>query len=208
MLRYIAKRLLVSIPVLFGILVVTFVLARLIPGDPCKSILGEKATQEVCDRFNHAHGFDRPIHVQFGLYAARVVRGDFGNSIRFSRPVSQILVERLPTTIELAVGGLIVAILIGVPLGIISAVRHNTGVDVGTMILANIGISMPVFWLGLMLAFLFALVLKGTPFWLPPSGRLSPGLVSIPFFEGLGLDGSGGHDRLPLPRILCQPPDL
>ncbi len=186
MLRYIAKRLLVSIPVLFGILVVTFVLARLIPGDPCKSILGEKATQEVCDRFNHAHGFDRPIHVQFGLYAARVVRGDFGNSIRFSRPVSQILVERLPTTIELAVGGLIVAILIGVPLGIISAVRHNTGVDVGTMILANIGISMPVFWLGLMLAFLFALVLKGTPFWLPPSGRLSPGLVSIPFFEAWG----------------------
>ncbi|MFQ5973570.1 MAG: ABC transporter permease [Alphaproteobacteria bacterium] len=186
MLGYIIRRILVSIPVLFGILLVTFVLARSIPGDPCKAILGEKATQEVCERFTRAHGLDRPIYVQFTLYAGRVVQGDFGNSIRFSRPVSQILVERLPMTIELAVGGLIVALLIGVPLGIASAMRHNTGVDVGTMILANVGISMPVFWLGLMLAYFFALVLKGTPFWLPPSGRLSAGLTSVPFYEVWG----------------------
>ena len=188
MLGYIARRLLVSIPVLFGILLVTFVLARSIPGDPCKAILGEKASAEVCERFTRKHGFDRPIYVQFGLYMGRVLQGDFGNSIRFSRPVSRILIERLPMTIELAVGGLILAPLIGVPLGLISAMRHNTGIDVSTMIMANIGISMPVFWLGLglMLAYVFALLMKGTVFWLPTSGRLSAGLSSIPFYEVWG----------------------
>ncbi len=175
-----------SIPVLFGILLVTFVLARLIPGDPCKAILGEKATQEVCERFRHEHGFDRPIYVQFTFYIGNVLQGDFGDSIRFSRPVTRILVERLPMTIELAIGGLVVALLVGVPLGIASAMRHNTGVDVGTMILANVGISMPVFWLGLMLAYLFALIFKGTPLWLPPSGRLTAGLTSVPFYEVWG----------------------
>ena len=183
MLGYIARRLLMSVPVLIGILLVTFVLARLIPGDPCKAILGEKATQEVCERFKRNHGLDRPIYVQFAYYARQMVQGDFGDSIRFSRPVSRILVERLPTTIELALGGLIVALLIGIPLGIVSAMRHNTGIDVASMIVANIGISMPVFWLGLMLSYAFALLLKGTPFWLPPSGRLTAGLISVPFYE-------------------------
>ena len=186
MLGYITRRIFVSIPVLIGILLVTFVLARLIPGDPCKAILGEKATAEVCERFTRIHGLDRPIYVQFGLYATRILQGDFGQSISFSRQVSQILVERLPMTIELALGGLILAVLIGVPLGIISAMRHNTGVDVATMIVANIGISMPVFWLGLMLAYVFALMFKGTVLWLPPSGRLSAGLTSVPFYEVWG----------------------
>ena len=186
MTAYIIKRLFISIPVLFGILLVTFVLARLIPGDPCKAILGEKATVEVCEKFKIRFGLDKPIHTQFMLYSKRVVVGDFGNSIRFSRPVSQILVERFPVTIELALGGLVVAIIVGVFLGIISALRHNSPIDVGTMVLANIGISMPVFWLGLMLAYLFGLLLKDTIFWLPPSGRLTAGLSSIPFFEVWG----------------------
>ncbi len=81
MLGYITRRILVSIPVLFGILLVTFVLARAIPGDPCKAILGEKATQEVCDRFTRDHGLDRPVYVQFGFYITRVLQGDFGQSI-------------------------------------------------------------------------------------------------------------------------------
>ena len=186
MLSYIARRLLVSIPVLFGILLVTFVLARAIPGEPCRAILGERATQEVCDRFTKEHGFDKPVYVQFALYSARIIQGDFGNSIRFSRPVSQLLVERLPVTIELAFGALILAILTGVSLGLISAMRHNTSTDVVTMIIANVGISMPVFWLGLMLAYFFGLVMKGTWFWLPPSGRLSAGLTSVPFYEVWG----------------------
>ena len=122
-----------------------------------------------------------------------LARGDLGDSIRFHRPVTQILVERLPTTIELGLAGLLIASFIGIPLGIISAIRHNSAIDVGTMVGANIGVSMPVFWLGLMLAYVFALLLKDTPFWLPPSGRLSAGVSSIPFYEFYGLEfGDGG----------------
>ncbi len=187
MIQYTIRRILLSIPVLFGILLVTFVLARSIPGDPCRAILGEKATQEICDRFIHAHGLDRPIPVQFGIYMRNMMSGDFGDSIRFSRPVTVILIERLPLTIELSLIALTIATLVGIPLGVISATRRNSAADVTTMVGANIGVSMPVYWLGLMLAYLFALVLKDTPFWLPPSGRLSAGMVSIPFYEVWGL---------------------
>lgn len=183
MIQYIIRRLLLSIPVLFGILLVTFVLGRLIPGDPCKAMLGEKATQAVCERFMREQGLDQPIPVQFAIYMGDILQGDFGNSIRFSRPVSLILIERLPMTIELSLAALTLALLVGIPAGIIAAVRHNSPTDVATMVGANIGVSMPVFWLGLMLAYLFALVLKDTPFWLPPSGRLSAGIVASPFYQ-------------------------
>ena len=183
MLQYIIRRLLMAIPVLIGILIVTFALARLIPGDPCKALLGEKATQQVCDIFKHEQGLDKPIAVQFVIYAGKILKGDFGTSIRMSRPVTTVLIDRLPQTIELGIAALIISILIGIPAGVISAVRRNSAIDVATMIGANIGISMPVYWLGLMLMYVFALLLKGTPFWLPPSGRLSSGLEAVPFFE-------------------------
>jgi peptide/nickel transport system permease protein len=183
MTTYILRRLLSSIPVLFGILFVTFALGRWIPGDPCRAILGEKATDVVCNEFIHRHGLDRPVHVQFSYYIKEVMAGDFGRSFRFSKPVADLLVERLPITIELSFTALFVSIVVGIPLGVISAVRHNSWVDVLTMLWANIGVSMPVFWLGLMLAYLFALALKDTPLQLPPSGRLSPGLLTIPFYE-------------------------
>jgi len=197
MALYAIRRILSSIPVLFGVLIVTFVLARSVPGEPCRAILGEKATAEVCEQFTREKGLDKPIPVQFVIYMKDLARGDFGDSIRFKRPVSQILVERLPMTIELGLAGLLIASLIGIPLGIISALRHNSVVDLGTMVGANIGVSMPVFWLGLMLAYVFALLLKDTPFWLPPSGRLSPGVSPIPFYEFYGLDlGEGGLSKL------------
>lgn len=186
MLQYVTRRLLLAIPVLFGIMLVTFLLARMIPGDPCKAMLGEKASVEACESFNEKNGLDQPIPVQIVKYMGQVFQGDFGESIRFSRPVSQILVERLPMTIELSLTALVIALLVGIPLGIISAMKHNTGVDVGTMIFANVGVSMPVFWLGLMLAYLFAIVFKGTFLQLPPTGRLSAGVVSIPFYEAWG----------------------
>lgn len=183
MTTYILRRLLSSIPVLLGILFVTFALGRWIPGDPCRAILGEKATDAVCDEFIHRHGLDRPVHVQFGYYIREVAQGDFGRSFRFSKSVNELLVERLPITIELSFAALFVSIIVGIPLGVISAVRHNSWVDVLTMLWANIGVSMPVFWLGLMLAYIFALALKDTPFQLPPSGRLSPGIITVPFYE-------------------------
>ena len=149
-------------------------------------MLGEKATVEVCERFNEQYGLNEPIPVQFGIYMRDILRGDFGESIRFSRPVSMILIERLPLTIELGTIALLIAISIGIPAGVLSAVRRNSAVDVATMIGANIGVSMPVYWLGLMLQFAFALLLKETFLQLPPSGRLTAGFVATPFYEVWG----------------------
>ena len=187
MITYILRRILSSIPVLIGILFATFALARLLPGDPCRAVLGERATDAICNEFLHRHGLDRPIPVQFAVYVSEISHGDFGTSLRYSETVGQLLVERLPTTIELTFCALILSIIIGIPLGIISAVRHNSCVDVLTMSLANIGVSMPVFWLGLMLAFVFSLLLKGTPLWLPPSGRLTAGVLAPTFAHVWGL---------------------
>lgn len=183
MATYILRRIFLSIPVLIGILFATFALARLIPSDPCRAMLGEKATDEVCDLFLKRHGLDKPIMTQFVVYMGEVLQADFGESFRFSTPVTEILAQRLPITVELSFSALIVSILIGIPLGVISAVRHNSWADILTMLWANIGVSMPVFWLGLMLAYVFSLTLKDTPLQLPPSGRLSPGIIPTPFFE-------------------------
>ena len=193
MTQYLIRRIIASIPVLIGILIVTFVIARVIPGDPCRAILGEKATQEVCDRFIKEKGLDKPIYEQLVIYMGEVMTGDFGNSIRFSLPVTRLLIERLPTTVELSFAALFVSMIFGIPLGVISAVKHNSWIDVVTMVWANTGVSMPVFWLGLMLAYFFSLKLKGTIFWLPPSGRVSPGIPNDPFYEvwGLGLPEAG-----------------
>jgi len=186
MIQYTIRRIIAAIPVVLGILIVVFVLARMIPGDPCKATLGEKATAEVCRIFAMERGLDKPIYVQLGVYLGDILKGDFGSSIRFSRPVITILIERLPTTIELGSLALMIAILIGIPAGIVASIKRNSLVDVVVMVGANIGVSMPVYWLGLILAYLFAIILKDTPFWLPPTGRLSAGLASIPFYQVFG----------------------
>ncbi len=186
MLQYATRRILLAVPVIFGILIVTFLLARAIPGDPCKSILGEKATAAACEAFAENKGLNKPIPTQLAIYIGDVATGDFGESIRFKRSVAQIMVERFPMTIELSLTALGIALVVGIPLGIVSAMKHNTGVDVGAMVFANIGVSMPVFWLGLLLAYLFAFVLRDTIFFLPPSGRLTAGLISVPFYEAWG----------------------
>lgn len=183
MLQYSLRRVLASIPVILGVLAVTFFLARMIPGEPCTAMFGEKATPAICEKFARDKGLDKPILTQFAIYAGDILQGDFGDSIRFKMPVTQILIDRLPITMELGMAALIVALVVGIPAGIISAVRRNSIVDVVTMVGANIGVSMPVFWLGLMLAYVFALLLKDTPFQLPPSGRVSAGINPLPFYE-------------------------
>src|SRR4030043_2197217 len=112
MTTYIVRRVLLSLPVLFGVLFATFALGRLIPGDPCHAILGEKATEVVCKEFIHRHGLDKPIPVQFGIYVNEVAHGDFGRSFRFSKPVTDLIVERLPITIELSFCALLISILV------------------------------------------------------------------------------------------------
>ncbi len=187
MSRFIIQRLLSTLPVLFGIVLITFVLTRSIPGDPCRSILGERATDQVCDAFTERYGLNEPMFTQFGIYLGNVLSGDLGTSFQRGRPVTDLLIERMPITIELTLTALVFAVLVGVPLGVVSAYRRNSAVDVSTMIGANIGVSMPVFWLGLMLAYLFAVVLKDTPFTLPPSGRLPPGYQVTPFYVQWGM---------------------
>jgi peptide/nickel transport system permease protein len=216
--RFIVRRLLVTIPVLLGIVFVVFILARVVPGDPCRAVLGERATDAVCDAFIQRYGLDKAIvpglykvgsswefrladvpstllDNQFTAYLGQLVRGDLGTSIKHSRPVTQLLVERLPTTIELALLAMLFAIVVGIPIGLISAYRHNSAADVSTMVFANLGVSMPVFVLGLLLAFVFAIVLKDTPFSLPPSGRLSSGIEVIPLVEVWGLEDLQGLPR-------------
>ena len=188
--RFILRRLLTAIPVLLGIVALVFVIARLIPGDPCIAALGERATEEICDAYNKRYGLDEGLFKQFMIYLGDVLHGDLGTSFRFNKPVTDLLIERLPTTLELAVAALTIAVVVGVPLGVISAYRHNSKLDVFTMLGANVGVSMPVFWLGLMLQYIFAVKLRDTPFQLPPSGRLDAGMIPEPFYEAWGLSAN------------------
>jgi peptide/nickel transport system permease protein len=192
MTQFIARRFLLLIPVLLGILFVTFALARLIPGDPCYVMLGERATAEQCKQFRDRFGLNDSIVVQFGRYVVDVAQGNFGVSIRDKRPVLDILVERMPMTMEIATGAMLFATFFGILLGLIAAVRHNSPADLVTMIIANIGVSMPVFWLGLLLAYVFALTLKGTPLWLAPSGRLTSGLTLSSLVTDWKIPGQSG----------------
>ena len=195
MTQFILRRIVVTIPVLLGIVFIVFALARLVPGDPCRAVLGERATDAICDEFIARHGLNQPIPVQFADYLGQLASGDLGISIKHSQPVTELLIERLPTTIELTILAMIFATCIGVPLGLLSAYRHNSKSDVGTMVVANLGVSMPVFVLGLLLIFLFAIVLKGTPFALPSSGRLSSGVEVTPLAVVWGLQNLNGPLR-------------
>jgi peptide/nickel transport system permease protein len=193
--RYFIRRLLITIPVIFVVIFLVFALARLIPGDPCTQILGERATAAQCQAFAQRNGLDQPIPIQFLVYLRDVVGGDLGNSIKHAIPVTELIAQRLPTTVELAFFALIFAIGVGVPLGIASAARRNSKTDAGSMAIANLGVSTPVFVLGLLLAFLFAVVLKGTPLALPSQGRLSPGVSVKPLVEMWGLKDLQGPPR-------------
>jgi peptide/nickel transport system permease protein len=196
MLQFVARRLLLTIPVLFGVIFVVFAVARLLPGDPCLASLGQYATQEACEAFYVRYGLNEPIPVQFAIFLRDLLSGDLGTSITYGRPVSVILIERLPVTIELTIFALTLATILGIVLGVASAARRNSRVDVGTMMFANFGVSIPVFVLGLILIFFFAVVLKDTPFALPPSGRLSAGVIIVPLAEAWGLQDLDGPLRV------------
>ena len=192
MTTFITRRLILLLPVLLGITFITFAMARLIPGDPCFAVLGEKATVEQCQDFRQRQGLNDPIPVQFIHYLSNILHGDFGQSLKDSRPVTDIMIERLPMTLEVTVGAMLFSTIFGIILGIVSAVRRNSVIDVVTMMIANAGVSMPVFWLGLVLAYIFALTFKGTPLWIPPSGRLSSGLSIPPLVDTFHLKGLSG----------------
>ncbi len=187
MLRFVARRLLHSIPVLFGILLATFVIARVIPGDPCQAALQERATPDACADFNERFGFNEPIVSQFGDYAGNVLTGDLGDSINERRPVTDLLIERLPVTLQLSFAALVIAVVVGVPLGVLAGSRRNSKTDVTTIVGANLGVSIPVFVLGLILQYVFAKQLNDTPLGLPASGQLTAGTIPDPFYEVWGI---------------------
>jgi peptide/nickel transport system permease protein len=196
MLQFTVRRLLLLVPVLVGILLVTFIIVRAIPSDPCMAMFGEKATPEVCAQFRVRFGLNDNIVVQFVRYMIQIGQGNFGDSIQYHRPVLDYVSERLPMTFELTVGAMIFSTVCGLILGVVSALHRNSAVDTLTMVGANIGISMPVFWLGLMLAYVFAITMKGTPFFIPPSGRLTPGLSTVPLAQVWHLQNLTGVSRL------------
>lgn len=195
MVSYILRRILLTIPVLFGILVLVFFLGRVLPGSQCFALLGERATAAQCAAFDAAHGFDQPIPVQFATYLGQVAHGDLGASIKNSTPVTDLLIQRLPLTVELSFYALIIAISVGLILGVVSAYRRNSAIDVVTVAGANLGVSIPIFVLGLLLAYIFAVALKGSPIALPPSGRLSPGITIVPLVQRWGLETMQGPPR-------------
>jgi ABC-type dipeptide/oligopeptide/nickel transport system permease component len=176
MLRYLVRRLLLTIPVLLGVATLVFALIHFIPGDPAQAILGEGATQEEVAQLRARLGLDRPLLVQYGAFLKGVAHGDLGQSLRNGQPVTQQILLRMPATAELAMASMAVAILVALPLGIIAAVWKGTWIDHGSMTLSLVGISIPNFWLGPLLAIVFAVQLG----WLPVGGRGTPAHLVLP----------------------------
>lgn len=196
MFPYIARRVLALIPTLLGVSIVVFLFLRLIPGDPATAFLRENATAAQVAAFNERLGVNKPLPEQYVTYMANVLRGDLGTSLHSGLPVADEIKRKFPATAELGLAAMLLATTIGVALGIVAAIRRASVLDYGTTTVALIGVSMPIFWLGLMLIYLFAVNLH----WLPPSTRGEPperlitGLYSVDFL--LSADVAGWVEAL------------
>lgn len=168
MWRYILRRLLMLIPVLFGISIFVFLLMYFTPGDPAVLMLGEGAPPEQLEALREAMGLNDPFYVQYYRWLRNAVRGDLGRSLRSKKLVTEEILDRLPATTELAVAAVAFAVIVGVPVGILSATKPNSWFDNLAMVAALTGVGMPVFWQGIMLILIFSVHLR----WLPSSGRM------------------------------------
>jgi peptide/nickel transport system permease protein len=171
MITYIIRRLFFMIPVLLGVSFIVFASIRWVPGGPAVAIAGELATPAMIARVERELGLDRPILIQYGNYLWRAIQGDMGRSIKSGVQVTDEIARRLPRTLALATTSLVVSAVIGIPIGIFSATRPNSWFDGGSMTFALLGVSMPIFWLGLMLMIFFAVLL---PRWLGLPGPVLP----------------------------------
>ena len=163
MLRFVARRLLLLVPILLGLSILLFVWIRALPGGPADALLGERATPEAVEQIERTYGLDRPIWEQYVKYVQSVAQGDLGTSITSRRPVTEEIGRRFPATIELAVAAMLFAITIGVPLGFVAAKRYGSAVDHGSLVASLIGISIPVFFLAILLKYVFSVKLGLLP---------------------------------------------
>jgi peptide/nickel transport system permease protein len=177
---YITKRLLMLIPVLLGVSVLSFLLIHLAPGDPARTMAGEHASSQTINAIIEKYGLDKPITTQYWIWLKRVLRGDMGRSIVSNEYVTKEILDRFPNTVELSLFSLMIAIIVGSFAGIISASKQYSALDYTTMGVALFGVSMPVFWLGIMLMMVFGVFLR----WLPIGGRIN---ILIPFQRITGL---------------------
>src|SRR5205823_4507888 len=171
MFAYLLRRIAVIIPTLVFVSMLIFGLQQLLPGDPALALAGEERDPSVIAFLREKYHLDEPLPVRYALWVDGVVHGDLGESIRIKRPVRDLVLEKLPVTGELAALAILIALVIGVPAGIIAAVKNNTAVDYSASMAALWGLSIPNFWLGILLILLFSVTLG----WLPASGFVSPG---------------------------------
>ena len=181
LIEFIIRRLLAVVPVLFGVTLCVFIISHAIPGDPAAMIAGQRASQETIDNIRKTYGLDRPLYEQYIRYLDDLAHGDLGVSIRNQRPVTEDLKDFFPATLELALAAMLLCLLVGVPLGILAAVKRNKLADHLTRVFSVIGVSTPVFWLGLMLLLLFYRNLD----LLPGSGRIGIFFSPPPAVTGL-----------------------
>ncbi|MEM7026274.1 MAG: ABC transporter permease, partial [Pseudomonadota bacterium] len=183
MLRFIVRRTLLVVPALFGLLVLTFVLVRIVPSDPSAALAGENATPEQIEQIREQYGFNRPLYEQFAIYLGQVLRGDLGSSVYSNRPVAGDIARRLPATLELTFVALLLAAGIGIPLGVLAAVSHNSMLDHALRVFTVGGLAIAAFWFAIMLQLLFSMELD----WLPLRGRLSVATDPPPDITGFYL---------------------
>jgi peptide/nickel transport system permease protein len=176
LLTYVGGRLLAAVPTLWGVATAVFVMARLLPGDPARAIAGVQATQEQVDNLRRQLGLDQPLPVQYADYLGRLLRLDLGTSAHFGSPVAAEIAGRLPYTVELALAAAAIAAVAGVLAGVAAAVRRNTPIDLVISAASVLGISMPAYWLGLMLIVVFAVQLRV----LPAAGADGPASIVLP----------------------------
>lgn len=181
MLKWFAKRLVLLVFVLFGVTLVTFVLSHIIPGDPARMMVGQRASEETLRQVRHSLGLDRPLSVQYLTYLNALLHGQLGISIRTQQPVLHDLANYFPATLELAIYAFLIAILAGIPLGVLTAVKRNTIWDHLGRVISIGGVSLPVFWSGLVGILIFYAHLG----WLPPSGRVDIGFNPAVQITGL-----------------------
>lgn len=174
--NFLLSRLFSAIIVVFGVTCLVFMLVHLIPGDPVEVMLGESSQPADRAALRHSLGLDRPLHVQLLHYYERLLHFDLGISLYSRRPIGELLIERLPATLELAVAGLVVAMVIAIPLGVLAAVRKDSAWDGGAMLFSMLGVSIPNFWMGPLLILVFSLWLG----WLPVSGREGVASLVLP----------------------------